>query len=77
MLVPTMMSRLVDALEGGAPWRLVVAQAHPLRHRAHAGGTAAPRAALFGPILRQQYGMTEAVQPLAVLYPHEHVGDER
>ena len=23
----------------------------------------------------QQYGMTEAVQPLCVLYPHEHLGD--
>jgi acyl-CoA synthetase (AMP-forming)/AMP-acid ligase II len=27
----------------------------------------------LGPILRQQYGMTEAVQPLCVLYPHEHL----
>ena len=29
----------------------------------------------LGPILRQQYGMTEAVQPLCVLYPHDHLQD--
>ena len=31
----------------------------------------------LGPILRQQYGMTEAVQPLCVLYPHDHLQDGR
>ncbi|MNE46292.1 Long-chain-fatty-acid--CoA ligase [compost metagenome] len=31
--------------------------------------------ARFGPVMRQQYGMTEAVQPLAVLYPYEHAED--
>ena len=75
MLVPTMMGRLVDAVEQGAPCDL-----SSLR-RIHYG--TAPTAvslirraqAVFGPILRQQYGMTEAVQPLTVLYPHEHVGD--
>ena len=75
MLVPTMMSRLVEAIEGGArgDWSSLV--------RIHYGTAPTPvpliRRALriFGPILRQQYGMTEAVQPLAVLYPHEHVGD--
>jgi len=75
MLVPTMMSRLVDTLEKG-----VACDLSSLR-RIHYG--TAPTAvslirraqAIFGPILRQQYGMTEAVQPLTVLYPHEHVGD--
>lgn len=74
MLVPTMMSRLVDAIEAGAR-----ADWSSLR-RIHYGTAPTPVAlvrraiAVFGPILRQQYGMTEAVQPLAVLYPHEHVG---
>ena len=75
MLVPTMMSRLVEALEDGAR-----ADCSSLK-RIHYGTAPTPvtlirRAqAVFGPILRQQYGMTEAVQPLTVLYPHEHVGD--
>ena len=75
MLVPTMMSRLVEAIEGGArgDWTSL--------RRIHYGTAPTPVAllrrakAIFGPILRQQYGMTEAVQPLAVLYPHEHVGE--
>ncbi len=75
MLVPTMMSRLVEAIEGGlqGDWSSL--------QRIHYGTAPTPvpliRRALrlFGPILRQQYGMTEAVQPLCVLYPHEHVGD--
>jgi len=75
MLVPTMMSRLVEAVEGGAR-----ADCSSLK-RIHYGTAPTPVAlirraqAVFGPILRQQYGMTEAVQPLTVLYPHEHVGD--
>ena len=75
MVVPTMLARLVDAIEGGArgDWSSLV--------RIHYGTAPTPVAllrrakAIFGPILRQQYGMTEAVQPLAVLYPHEHVGE--
>ncbi|MBE7416424.1 MAG: AMP-binding protein [Ideonella sp.] len=75
MLVPTMMSRLVEAIEGGArgDWSSL--------KRVHYGTAPTPVALIrramkiFGPILRQQYGMTEAVQPLTVLYPHEHVGD--
>lgn len=76
MLVPTMMSRLVEAIEAGAPCDL-----SSLR-RVHYGTAPTPPALIrralkaFGPILRQQYGMTEAVQPLAVLYPHEHVGSD-
>ena len=75
MLVPTMMARLVEALEGG-----LHADLSSLR-RIHYGTAPTPVALIrralrvFGPILRQQYGMTEAVQPLTVLYPHEHVGD--
>jgi len=75
MLVPTMMNRLVEAIEGGArgDWSSL--------KRIHYGTAPTPvsliRRAIriFGPILRQQYGMTEAVQPLTVLYPHEHLGD--
>ncbi|MBQ0960229.1 AMP-binding protein [Ideonella sp. 4Y11] len=75
MLVPTMMSRLVEAIEQGlrADWSSLV--------RIHYGTAPTPVALIrralriFGPILRQQYGMTEAVQPLTVLYPHEHLGD--
>ena len=74
MLVPTMMARLVEAIEGGlrGDWSSL--------RRIHYGTAPTPVAllrraiAIFGPILRQQYGMTEAVQPLAVLYPHEHTG---
>lgn len=75
MLVPTMLARLVDAIEGGltGDWSSL--------RRIHYGTAPTPvpllRRALrlFGPILRQQYGMTEAVQPLAVLYPHEHLAE--
>ena len=75
MLVPTMLARLVDAIEAGArgDWSSLV--------RIHYGTAPTPVSLIrraqrvFGPILRQQYGMTEAVQPLAVLYPHEHVGE--
>ncbi len=75
MLVPTMMSRLVEAIEGGAK-----ADLSSLK-RIHYGTAPTPVSLIrraqkvFGPILRQQYGMTEAVQPLTVLYPHEHLGD--
>ncbi len=75
MLVPTMLSRLLDTLDSG-----VQSDLSSLRRINY--GTAPASVELiqravrrFGPILRQQYGMTEAVQPLAVLYPHEHVAD--
>ena len=77
MLVPTMLSRLLDAIDAaqqaGRPPDL-----SSLR-RIHYGTAPTPipllRRALatFGPILRQQYGMTEAVQPLTVLYPDQHL----
>lgn len=73
MLVPTMLTRLLDVMDSG-----VKADTSSLRIIHY--GTAPTSAKLlkraiaaFGPILRQQYGMTEAVQPLAVLYPDDHV----
>jgi acyl-CoA synthetase (AMP-forming)/AMP-acid ligase II len=72
MCVPTMLTRLLDILDEG-----VEADVSSLKCIHY--GTAPTSVDLiqramtrFGPILRQQYGMTEAVQPLAVLYPHEH-----
>lgn len=73
MCVPTMLSRLVDCIEGGMKVDL------SSLNRIHYGTSPTPpdliRRALrvFGPILRQQYGMSEAVQPLAILYPHDHL----
>jgi acyl-CoA synthetase (AMP-forming)/AMP-acid ligase II len=73
MLVPTMLARLLDVLDTGIEFDL-----SSLR-RINYGTAPAPVELLqralgrFGPILRQQYGMTEAVQPLAILYPHEHL----
>jgi acyl-CoA synthetase (AMP-forming)/AMP-acid ligase II len=75
MCVPTMLMRLLDALDSGA------SADHSSLKCIHYG--TAPTSvdliqraiARFGPVMRQQYGMTEAVQPLAVLYPHEHVED--
>ncbi|TDN59137.1 AMP-binding protein [Paraburkholderia sp. BL10I2N1] len=75
MLVPTMLKRLLEELDAGA-----AADLSSLR-RIHYGTAPTPldtvkRAIMrFGPILRQQYGMTEVVQPLSVLYPHDHVVD--
>jgi acyl-CoA synthetase (AMP-forming)/AMP-acid ligase II len=71
LLVPTMISRLVE-----------VAQRRPVDlpslSRINYGTAPMPvetlrrAVALFGPIFRQHYGMTEAAQPLTVLYPSEH-----
>jgi acyl-CoA synthetase (AMP-forming)/AMP-acid ligase II len=75
MVVPTMLSRLLEALAANP-----AADLSALR-RVHYGTAPTPTSMLqealqrFGPILRQQYGMTEAVQPLCVLYPHEHLQD--
>lgn len=74
MVVPTMLARLLDARAGSG-------QKHDLSslHRIHYGTAPTPAKIIhvaldrFGPILRQQYGMTEAAQPLCVLYPHEHL----
>jgi acyl-CoA synthetase (AMP-forming)/AMP-acid ligase II len=75
MVVPTMLSRLLEALA-----RNPGADLSALK-RVHYGTAPTPTPLVhealerLGPILRQQYGMTEAVQPLCVLYPHEHLQD--
>ena len=75
MVVPTMLSRLLEALAANP-----AADVSALR-RVHYGTAPTPipmiheALARLGPILRQQYGMTEAVQPLCVLYPHDHLQD--
>src|SRR6478735_2638215 len=77
MVVPTMLGRLLE-----------VVAAHPAAdlsalRRVHYGTAPTPTSMVhealerLGPILRQQYGMTEAVQPLCVLYPHDHLQDGR
>jgi acyl-CoA synthetase (AMP-forming)/AMP-acid ligase II len=72
MLVPTMIVRLLESLR-------------PKRHdlsaltRINYGTAPMPVEALrrgieaFGPIFRGHYGLTEASQPITVLYPWEHV----
>jgi acyl-CoA synthetase (AMP-forming)/AMP-acid ligase II len=75
MVVPTMLSRFLEALAANP-----AADVSALR-RVHYGTAPTPPSMLhealqrLGPIMRQQYGMTEAVQPLCVLYPHEHLQD--
>jgi acyl-CoA synthetase (AMP-forming)/AMP-acid ligase II len=75
MVVPTMLSRLLEALAANP-----AADVSALK-RVHYGTAPTPTSIIhealqrLGPILRQQYGMTEAVQPLCVLYPHEHLQD--
>ncbi len=70
MVVPTMLERLIEAARAGRHDTLSLARIHY--------GTAPTRpetirAALevFGPVLRQQYGMTEVIQPISVLYPDD------
>ncbi|MET0540218.1 MAG: AMP-binding protein [Variovorax sp.] len=73
MVVPTMLGRLLEALACRPGIDLSALR------RVHYGTAPTPtsmvREALerLGPVLRQQYGMTEAVQPLCVLYPHDHL----
>lgn len=75
MVVPTMMGRLLEVLAAKP-----AADLSALR-RVHYGTAPTPTSMVhealqrLGPILRQQYGMTEAVQPLCVLYPHDHLQD--
>lgn len=70
-LVPTMIRMLMSATAARGP------ELSSLKRLSY-GAAPAPRALLeeglehFGPILRQHYGMTEAPQPLCILYPHEH-----
>ena len=77
MVVPTMLGRLLEVIAANP-----AADLSPLR-RVHYGTAPTPTSMVhealerLGPILRQQYGMTEAVQPLCVLYPHDHLQDGR
>jgi acyl-CoA synthetase (AMP-forming)/AMP-acid ligase II len=73
MVVPTMLRRLIEAVDENSGRDL-----SSLR-RIHYGTAPTPIPTIhqalerFGPILRQQYGMMEAAQPLCILYPHEHL----
>ena len=74
LLVPTMATRFVDAIRPGR---------HDLSSVSRINYGTAPMSletlrrgiALFGPVFRGHYGLTEAPQPLTVLYPHEHRPD--
>lgn len=70
MLGPTMLRRLVDEQ------RRHHRETASLKRIHYGTSPTSPsliREALqtFGPVLRQQYGLTEAVQPISVLYPYE------
>jgi acyl-CoA synthetase (AMP-forming)/AMP-acid ligase II len=71
MVVPTMLESLIEAVGNNND-----ADLSSLK-RIHFGTaptrpeTISKAIETFGPILRQQYGMTEIIQPIAVLYPHE------
>ena len=74
LLVPTMIVRLVDALQ---PDRYNLSSLKRINY-----GTAPIPVevlrrgiAALGPVFRQHYGMTEAESPLTLLYPDEHVID--
>lgn len=74
LLVPTMIVRLIDALQ---PDRYDLSSLKRINY-----GTAPIPVevlrrgiAALGPVFRQHYGMTEAESPLTLLYPDEHVVD--
>ncbi|HBV53899.1 MAG TPA: hypothetical protein DEF12_02565 [Rhodobacteraceae bacterium] len=73
LVVPTMLRRLLEALD--ADPKADMSSLVRLNYGTASTPAAMIEAALerFGPILRQQYGMTEAIQPLSILYPHEHL----
>ena len=71
MVVPTMLEALIEEARNGPARDL-----SSLRRIHYGTASTRPetiRAALevFGPVLRQQYGMTEVIQPISVLYPDE------
>ncbi len=74
LLVPTMIVRLVDAIEPGR---------HDLSSLKRINYGTAPIPVetlsrgirLLGPVFRQHYGMSEANSPLTLLYPDEHLPD--
>jgi len=71
MVVPTMLERLVETAKAGHKADLSslvrihygTAPTRPETIRAAIG--------IFGPVPRQQYGMTEVIQPITVLHPSE------
>ena len=74
LLVPTMIVRLVDAIE---PGRRDLSSLTRINY-----GTAPIPVetlrrgiGLLGPVFRQHYGMSEANSPLTLLYPDEHLPD--
>ncbi|MFJ7281224.1 class I adenylate-forming enzyme family protein [Pseudomonas sp. NPDC099000] len=75
MCVPTMLTRLLDTLDSGVEADLSSLKCIHYGTAPTSVDLIRRAIARFGPVMRQQYGMTEAVQPLAVLYPHEHAED--
>ncbi|MHC8400528.1 class I adenylate-forming enzyme family protein [Pseudomonas sp. MDT1-17] len=75
MCVPTMLTRLLDSLDSGVEADLSSLKCIHYGTAPTSVDLIRRSIARFGPVMRQQYGMTEAVQPLAVLYPHEHAED--
>jgi acyl-CoA synthetase (AMP-forming)/AMP-acid ligase II len=75
MCVPTMLTRLLDTLDSGVEADLSSLKCIHYGTAPTSVDLIRRSIARFGPVMRQQYGMTEAVQPLAVLYPHEHAED--
>ncbi len=75
MCVPTMLTRLLDTLDSGIEADLSSLKCIHYGTAPTSVDLIRRAIARFGPVMRQQYGMTEAVQPLTVLYPHEHAED--
>lgn len=76
-LVPTMLFRLLEVAEQGT---FDVGSVKRINYGAAPMPVSVLRRAIqvFGPVFRQHYGLTEAVQPVTLLLPEEHVleGDE-
>ncbi|MBI4081984.1 MAG: AMP-binding protein [Candidatus Lambdaproteobacteria bacterium] len=72
MLVPTMIIRLLDSLR---PERYDLSGLTRINYGTAPMPVEALRRGIeaFGPIFRGHYGLTEASQPITVLYPFEHV----
>lgn len=76
LLVPTMIQRLLDHVERNG-MRHDISSLRCINYGTASTPVHVLRRAmeLFGPIFRQHFGMSEAPQPLTVLYPHEHALD--
>jgi long-chain acyl-CoA synthetase len=76
-LVPTMLVRLLEVAEQGT---FDVRSVKRINYGAAPMPVTVLRRAIriFGPVFRQHYGLTEAVQPVTLLFPEEHAlqGDE-